>query len=527
MNPQFSSVLLRRGAGPASLVLTLLIAQSALAQEATPAAPPATQTDPPAAGDVADAEVTVDAEASAESVPSAAPAATKPAPTAVNPAPEMPAVPTPSSASALATGTPDAPKDSVVAEGASILASSGYPLTPGVSSLPLKPGFVFSGYLQAQYEAHQDSVDQLQQGGSLLNQNRFLIRRGRFRITQDSEWTELLLELDGSTTRGPSMRLQKAEASVIYRRSADRDQPPMLQLTLGQFDQPFGFEVPYSSKQRWFMERTQGSRALWPSEPDLGAKLSGGLGFSRYSLAVTNGEPLDVKTGFPLQDPNINKDVTARFGAEAKASPKLVVVGGVSMNRGKGLSPGVSATKNSVQWSDANGNSNVDPGANELVGQPAEAASLSKNFERWAVGADAEILYRTSLGWSMLYAEAIGASNLDRGLYLADPVQTGTDVREFSYYVAFTQEVTEHGVLGVRFDSYDPNADLIDQRRGKIVPVAQDIQTLSLLGGLVLPGSGRILLQYDIIRDRLARNALGVPADLENNQWTLRFQVNP
>ena len=44
-----------------------------------------------------------------------------------------------------------------------------------------------------------------------------------------------------NTVRGPAMRLQKAEASLIYGRSHDRDQPPLVQLTMGQFDLPFGF----------------------------------------------------------------------------------------------------------------------------------------------------------------------------------------------------------------------------------------------------------------------------------------------
>src|SRR4029079_12311508 len=129
---------------------------------------------------------------------------------------------------------------------------------------------------QPQYESHQDSVDQHAQGGALLNQNRFLLRRGRFRITHDWEWAQVILEVDGNTRSGPAMRLQKAEASLIYGRSKDRDQPPLAQLTIGQFDLPFGFEVAYVPKVRWFMERTQASRALFPGEPDVGVRFSGG-----------------------------------------------------------------------------------------------------------------------------------------------------------------------------------------------------------------------------------------------------------
>jgi hypothetical protein len=445
------------------------------------------------------------------------------APPAVAPKPIAPA--SADTAPATAEYKPSASAESTPpAETDGLLADAAYTLTPGVSALPLKQEFAFSGYLQGQYESHQDSADQLRQGGVLLNQDRFLVRRGRFKIARDWEWAQVLLELDGNTTRGPAMRLQKAEASLIYGRSKDRDQPPLAQLTIGQFDLPFGFEVTYVPKVRWFMERTQASRALFPGEPDVGVRFSGGYSFARYAVAVTNGEPIDEKNGYQLQDPNANKDVTARFGAEAKATRSVVISGGVSYNRGKGFSPGTDATKSSIGWVD-NGDAKVLPG--ELTGQSAQAAAVSKNFERWGVGADLEFLLKTGLGWSMLYGEVTLAQNLDRGLFVANPGDVGgADLRELGYYFAFTQEVTRYGVVGFRYDVYDPNSDITDQRRGKTLPTSQRIRTYSPMVGLVLPGRARLLFQYDAIRDFLARDTRGVPTDFKNNQWTGRLQVN-
>ncbi len=403
-----------------------------------------------------------------------------------------------------------------------MLADAGYSLTPIVSALPVKPELVVSGYLQAQYESHQDSQDQLLPGGAPLNQNRFLLRRGRIRVTKDWDYAQVTMEVDGNTVHGPTMRVQKAEASLIYGRSKDRDQPPMAQLTLGQFDLPFGFEIPYGSRPRWFMERTTGSRALWPSEPDVGVRFSGGLGFARYSVAITNGEPLDEKSVFQLQDPNANKDVTARFGAQTKLSRLVALAGGVSFNRGKGFHPGTDATKDMLQFRDANQNGMVE--ANDVQGLQAQAAVRSQNFSRWALGADLELLFRTKLGWSMLHGELVAASNLDRGLFIADPVFNGSTLRELSYYVAFTQEVTEYGVVGFRYDYYNPNADLFEQRASKTVPVAQHVRTYSPMVGLTLRGRTRLVFQYDFVDDLLARDTRGVPADFKNNQWTLRLQ---
>jgi hypothetical protein len=456
--------------------------------------------------------------------PPVAPAAPTP-PSAVSPAAPPASPPTKSRAPDVepATETKTVEDDADPTE--SMLNRAGYPLTPGVSALPLRDEFVFSGYLQGQYESHQNSEDQLQQGGTLLNQDRFLLRRGRFRITRDWEWAEVIVEIDGNTTRGPAVRFQKAEASLIYGRSKDKDQPPLAQLTIGQFDTPFGFEVPFSPKYRVFMERTQASRALFPGEPDVGVRFSGGYSFARYSVALTNGEPLDEKTAFALQDPNANKDITARFGAESKASRDFVIAGGISYNRGKGLSAGADATKNTINWVDGNGNAQVEP-SNELTGEQGKAATVSKNFDRWAIGADLELLLHTGLGWSMLYGEVVAASNLDRGLLISDPIATGFDLRQLGYYVAFTQEITPYGLVGFRYDFYDPNSDVTDSRRGKVLPASAQVKTFSPMVGLALPGRARLVFQYDVIRDLFARDTRGVPTDFKNDQWTLRLQLN-
>lgn len=423
----------------------------------------------------------------------------------------------------MAAAQPAAAQDPAPSPGP---AAAGYPLTPGVSAEPIASEFVLGGYAQAQYETHQDSIDQQRQGGALINADRFLLRRTRLRVTRDWPFAQVVLELDGNTVRGPAMRVQKAELSVLYGRSRDKDQPPLVQLTLGQFDVPFGFEMVYGPKVRWFTERSSASRAMFPGEPDVGARLSGGLGFVRYALAVTNGEPSDEKSGFSLQDPNANKDVSARLGAEAKAAPWLIVAGGVSANAGRGFHPATDVTKNSLGWKDMNENGRVD-NLIEVVGAPAMVGTPAQNFSRWGVGADLELLLHTRLGWTMLYGELVAASNLDRGLVVADPVlNKGSALRELGYYIALTQEVMRYGLVGFRYDSYDPNADFLDKRAGRLIPTSQKVRTFSPLLGLTLPGYARLTVQWDVVRDKLARDERGVPSDLRNDQWTLRLQVS-
>ena len=433
-------------------------------------------------------------------------------PEALEPEPE------PHRDTATQTALPPTPTDPLHG----ILSKAGYPLTPGVTSATYADDLVFSGFAQVQYEWHQDSEDAQQQGGALLNRDRFVLRRGRLRATRDWQWGQVLVELDGNTNRGPALRVQKAEVSLLYGRAQDKDQPPLVQLTAGQFDLPFGFELTYSSKARFFMERSTGSRALFPSEPDVGVRLSGGIAFARYAIAITNGEPLDERSGFGLQDPNRNKDITARLGAETKVTPDVVLAGGVSFNRGRGYHAATDATKNTLSWRDANENGAVDSG--EVMGQPGTQATPAKTFARWAMGVDLELLLRTRLGWSMLYAEAFAASNLDRGLVIADPIQSGSDVREYGYFIAFTQELTPYAAVGLRFDYYDPNSDFLDKRAGKQLPTSQRVRTFSPFVAFSLPGHARLGLQWEIVDDYLARDVRGVPSDLPNNQWTLRLQ---
>jgi hypothetical protein len=438
--------------------------------------------------------------------PPAPPAAPQPTPPPPAPPPLAPTPPPP------APPTPSAPAPDVVHGGAEPS------LTRGVTG-PL--GLVFSGYVQGQYTANQASEDQLQQGGLPLNEDRFLVRRARLRVDRSWKWAATAIEIDGNTTRGPTFGLRRAEAALVWR-NPDASAPPYVRLTAGLSEIPFGYEITDSPRSRWFMERSNGGLALFPGEPDIGVRLSGGIGWFRYSIAAQNGEPLDDRPGKTNRELNAAKDLVARLGVATDVTPKLRASGGVSFLTGEGFHPGTDATKNGVSWRDLNENGQIDNG--ELTAVPATAATPSQNFSRWAFGADAQLAFETGLGKSRLYGEIFVAQNADRGLFVADPIATGADARELGWYVAFVQEVTKWGVAGVRVDHYDPNADLFDQRRGKLIPADASVRTYSPLAGLVLPDRVRLLVQYDAIVDKLARDAEGVPTDLRNDQITVRLQ---
>lgn len=396
-------------------------------------------------------------------------------------------------------------------------------------------GFDLSSYLQVQYEWHQDSEDQLQQGGSPLNQDRFLLRRGRLRLDAAWDWSALSFEIDGNTTRGPSFSVRRAEASLLWRGpwgppASNLDAlrgggpPPLMMLTAGITEIPFGFELTHSARERVFTERTTGSLALFPGEPDVGARLSGGVAFFRYSLAVLNGEPLDERSGKVLRENNDDKDFVGRLGVDFKPMGALAIAGGVSALRGAGFHAGTDGTKDGVQWNDINENGGIDPG--ELVASPGAAATPSENFSRWGIGVDLRVRVETPIGDTLVYGEVALAQNLDRGLFVADPVLTGVDVRELTGYAAVLQELSEYAMVGLRVDFYEPNADFLDSRGGKLLPTSQLIRTISPVVAGGMPGLWRVALQYDNVSDALDRDDQAVPSDLANDRFTARLQVS-
>jgi len=419
--------------------------------------------------------------------------------------------------SRVPTSPPGSPKQ------APALALLSTNLEKNAISRPVPTGLRIGGYLQAQYEANQLSEDQLQQGGVPLNQQRFSLRRGRLRLDRGWEYANATLELDANTTRGMSVGIRRAEGSLLYRGNNSEALLPLVMLSLGVTDIPFGFELLESSRVRPFMERSLGSLALFPTEMDVGVKLSGAVSFLRYAFAITNGEPVDNLPGRPLRDPNAAKDYSGRVGLETQPLKALSIAGGTSFYQGTGFHPGTDATKPSFTWLDTNEDRMVQ--ASELQAVPGTAAQPSANFKRWAYALDLELVLNTAAGVTRLYAEGFLASNLDRSYLIADPGLSGLDVREAGGYVALAQDITKWAQVGFRASYYDPNADFAQSVRGRQVPTSLAVRTLSPLLALRYQDHARLSFQYDFVRDYLAKDAQGVPTDAKNNQLTLRLQV--
>lgn len=383
-------------------------------------------------------------------------------------------------------------------------------------------GSLLTGWVQAQYHHSALSEDQLQQGGAPLNQDGFYLRTARLRLERGWDFVGGAVELEALTWNRPDVGVRAGEVSVFYRGGRAPAELPLVALTAGVTELPFGYELGEAARVRPFMERSIASNAFFPTQMDAGVKLWGALGFFTYALAVSNGEPLDLRS-LP-RDPNAAKDVSGRFGALVQPSEDAVVWGGTSFSVGKGFHPGSEATKSAVLWRDDNENGISEAG--EIQGFPGSAAAPSENFTRWLLGLDLGVAWRTGLGRSQLLAEVYAGSNHDRGLLLADPIATGADVREAGGYLAFTQELTPYVLLGLRGEIYDPDADFMESRGGRNVLRSRVIRAVSPLVALQWQDRARLVFQYDFIQDQLGRDAAGAPEALDNDTWTARLQVD-
>lgn len=369
--------------------------------------------------------------------------------------------------------------------------------------------------------ASQASFDELDAStGQPLNEQAVALRRARVRL-EASRWLFALhLELEASTSAGLSVRPSAADVSARWPLEGV---VPLVELRAGLLRVPFGLEVrSVDALERLFFEPTVMAQALFPGAYDLGVRLTGGWRFLRYDVAVMNGEPAGEKT-FPAMDPHAGKDVLGRLGVAARRQ-RVGLAGGVSTLWGAGFHAGSPATKDTLAWRDVNEDGKVQSTELQVVG--GLPATPSKSFRRFALGADAEVTVDVPmLGRLAASGEVLWASNLDRGLFVADPVATGQDVRELGWSLVLTQQLPLGFTAGVRLDGYLPDADAAEQQGAVRVPVDSRLTTWSVVAGWRWRRTVRLLAEYRHQTNALGRGLDGAPATLGSDRLALRAEV--
>ncbi len=398
---------------------------------------------------------------------------------------------------------------------------------------PARPPVVISGYVHGDWTVfRQTSQDEVNPDGQPLNEDRFVLRRARLRATADRGLTHGAVEIDANTVRELQVRPVNAEASLkwpearpAYDPAVDQRKLPVetwFMVTLGLIHTPFGFEPSEVAVRRPFLEQTTMSSAFFPGQYDLGFRFIGGFKFVSYALGIMNGDPIGERT-FPGLAPTKSKDLILRVGAASDITDAVRVEGGFSGLTGRGFHKGKRATTDQLVWRDVNEDGVVQP--IELQSIPGAPAEPSATFKRFAFGADVRVFIQLPvIGELALRGEIVRASNLDRGLSVADPVASSRDLRELGWYVGGVQEVTRWAHVGVRYDRYNPDADASEREPFALVPRDPSFSTWSFMTAARMP-FGRLVAQYDLRTNAQGRDARGAPNTLADDSFTLRAEA--
>lgn len=351
--------------------------------------------------------------------------------------------------------------------------------------------FKFSGYVQARWETAENSSDSVKVTGSPAaltpaNVGRFYIRRGRLKMTYDSSpWSQAVVYFDGGTDR--TIRLLEAYVALLDPWTVDHRH----QLTIGQMNVPFGYEIERSSSVRELPERSRAENVLFSGERDRGIKLVNPW-TPRFEtvVALLNGGGIN-HPDFANTDPTQMKDFLGR----ARWS-QGVFDAAVSYYGGKNVTP--------------------------LTGPDVET-------DKTRLGVDAQVYYELPrLGGGSLRGEFYRGENANadsvKALVAApssgnpvtllkpgaDPTHLATDFT--GWYAMWVQNLHDKLQVAARVERFDPNADLDHDQYERV----------SLGLNYFYDGFTRITVSYDVPKTDAASG--GGYDDPKDNLWTIQFQ---
>ena len=182
-----------------------------------------------------------------------------------------------------------------------------------------------TGYIQAQYQYFfiPDSIGGATPyfatfaGGNFAGRwsnSRFMIRRGRLKISHTEKFAEGVLSVD-ATERGIGVKDMYVKGTEPYLGA--------FSVTAGLQNRPFGYEIGYSSANRETPERSRIIQTIFPFERDLGAVLTfqmpekSFMHFLKIDFGVLNGNAINYET-------DANKDLIGRINISNPWKSKFV-----------------------------------------------------------------------------------------------------------------------------------------------------------------------------------------------------------
>jgi hypothetical protein len=388
----------------------------------------------------------------------------------------------------------------------------------------------FSGYVQAQWQSSQlDSAlnksNDMKVGTGIYgaektvgtkNYNRYGVRRGRLKATYEDFGCQAVIEFDISES---GLKTKDVYLNVL---------DPWLNTFAvkgGVFDNPFGYEIGYSSSKLESPERSRIIQTLFPDEKTLGSMLT------IQAPKTSPWNVLKLEAGLVAgnaisKDYKSKKDLAAHL-TYTNSTPTFKYGIGVSMYSG------------TTMQTDTNVYVMKNGAFSRNIGTKPNGFADRKYY-----GVDGQFSIASDFGLTQIRAEYItgtqpGSATSSASPNGIDPTATTfsagpTYIRKFQGgYINFVQDIadTKHSIV-VKFDFYDPNKDVkgdkISYQNNSTTKLGKADMAYSTLGlGYMyrMNNNVRLMAYYDMVSNETV-NLKGFIAkkNLADNVVTLRLQ---
>lgn len=402
--------------------------------------------------------------------------------------------------------------------------------------------FKFSGYIQPQFQIVDSAGAASVAGGSFAPglKNRFMIRRGRLKGVYSAAENS-----KGITTSQFTLQIDVTERGMVIKEGFAKFTDPwkgIASVSMGMFNNPFGFEVGYSSALRETPEFGRMSQTLFPNEMEVGAMLTlqgpKKTKWNKYKLdvAMVNGNNAPGY-GVDVSDFDSKKDLIARASTEQSFKDGKVLLGaGVSYYAGGYRIDSVNVYKMGKSETGDLGflldTRAVDNGAVSIS---------NRGFtERTYMGAELRFTYKSKAGATTLRGEYItgqqpGSSTSSRSPNDKTPITKDTYNREFAgaycYLIHALPKLPLEFV--VKYDFYDPNTEISGNEIGKVPGTSAkatnetDFKYSTLGFGInwYYDQNLRLMAYFDSVKNETSTSLSGWGSDKQDNVFTLRMQV--
>lgn len=375
--------------------------------------------------------------------------------------------------------------------------------------------FKVSAYLQAQYQNGEKDAT-LKVGDKNENAdkgfNRIGFRRGRVKFEYN----------DGIGTG--AVQIDVNDKGISYRDLYIGVKDPWTKrssLTVGVFNRPFGYEIPYSTSNLESPERATIIQDFFPDERDLGAMLTlqpvkeSKFYFLKLEAGLFAGNSINKET-------DSRKDFIGRLSAEKPIGDFAQWGLGASYYNGSVYNPTTTSY--------------------EMVGKEfriVENETIGTYMKREYIGFDGQFSILSAIGKTTLRAEGMfgqqpGIAGSSRSPnYSARPGNAPENAlykRPFlGYFFYLVQDIGTSPFSAVlKYDTYDPNTDIKNNEVGFTGSQTNktDLAQSTIGIGALYRFSKNIRLQayYELNSNEKSTNVSGYETDRKDNVLTVRLQ---